>query len=143
MTASFWHKQLNGWQRHSKRLAEGTDLDRMTPFNLLTLASLSNQPSSKSSTIIQLSVLFSEPPEQGYAAASSEFLQHFICVSLLPTSYCCWIGITVYMALLEKISSLEAGLTVNIFGSSIVSNTVAKKIVSKIECGPSKSLYNY
>lgn len=128
MMASFWHKQQNGWQRHSKRLAEGTDLDKMTPFNLLTQSKLTSHLVS--------------------SAQSSNSLYSFLnprskCMLLLPlnaystssVSLSCQLPIAaglvllVYMALPEKISSLEAGLTANIFGSSIVSSTVEKKCI--------------
>lgn len=128
MMASFWHKQQNGWQRHSKRLAEGTDLDKMTPINLLTQSKLTNHLVS--------------------SAQSSNSLHSFLnprskCMLLLPlnaystssVSLSCQLPIAaglvllVYMALPEKISSLEAGLIANIFGSSIVSSTVEKKCI--------------
>ena len=128
MMASFWHKQQNGWQRHSKRLAEGTDLDKMTPFNLLTQSKLTSHLVS--------------------SAQSSNSLYSFLnprskCMLLLPlnaystssVSLSCQLPIAaglvllVYMALPEKISSLEAGLTANILGSSIVSSTVEKKCI--------------
>ena len=128
MMASFWHKQQNGWQRNSKRLAEGTDLDKMTPFNLLTQSKLTSHLVS--------------------SAQSSNSLYSFLnprskCMLLLPlnaystssVSLSCQLPIAaglvllVYMALPEKISSLEAGLTANIFGSSIVSSTVEKKCI--------------